>query len=53
MFHEDWYSSQQCLDLERLLEGVKNLAGSIIEIGCWEGKSTVSLANKCYPERLV
>jgi predicted O-methyltransferase YrrM len=31
----------------------RDLSGEIIEIGCWEGKSTISLANACQPETLI
>ena len=32
---------------------IKNIDGDIIEIGCWEGKSTINLANACFPEILI
>jgi len=53
MFHENWYSDKQCNNLKNLLKKVKGLSGDIIEIGCWEGKSTVQLANVCFPEVLI
>ena len=53
MFNEDWYSSQQLIDLSNLLKKVKGIEGKIIEIGCWEGKSTICLANTCFPETLI
>lgn len=53
MFHEDWYSNEQVEVLCKLAKEVKNLNGSIIEIGCWEGKSTFNLANAIYPETLI
>lgn len=53
MFNENWYSTQQCLDLMDLVNNVKHLNGSVIEIGCWEGKSTISIANTCYPDVLI
>jgi predicted O-methyltransferase YrrM len=53
MFHEDWYSDSQLILLVQLLTNVKNIDGNIIEIGCWEGKSTIALANNCYPETLI
>jgi hypothetical protein len=53
IFHEDWYSDSQCVDLEKLVESVKHLKGDIIEIGCWEGKSATHIANTCYPENLI
>ena len=53
MFNEDWYSQNQCIELSKLVEKVKNIKGSIIEIGCWEGKSTTYIANTCYPENVI
>ena len=52
-FTENWYSDQQCADLARLQQETVSLKGDIIEIGCWEGKSTVQLANCCHPETLI
>jgi len=51
--NEDWYSTQQLADLVKLVNHVSNLTGEIVEIGCWEGKSTIAIANACYPENLI
>lgn len=53
MFNENWYSDKQCNDLQNLVKLTCDISGSIIEIGCWEGKSTVNIANTCYPEILI
>ena len=53
MFNEDWYSNSQLNNLKTLCNQTKNIEGAIIEIGCWEGKSTVIMANSCYPETLI
>ena len=53
MFNEDWYSNTQIQDLIGLAKQVNNIDGNIIEIGCWEGKSTIGLANTCYPNILI
>jgi beta-1,4-mannosyl-glycoprotein beta-1,4-N-acetylglucosaminyltransferase len=53
VFHENWYSNEQAVVLANLVTEVKGLEGSIIEIGCWEGKSTSSIANACYPETVI
>jgi predicted O-methyltransferase YrrM len=53
MFHEDWYIESQCAKISELVTSTRNLYGKIIEIGCWEGKSTISLANACHPETLI
>lgn len=48
-FREDWYSDAQCAALVNAYESVKDILGDVVEIGCWEGKSTVYLANACFP----
>ena len=53
MFNENWYSEDQAFFLQRLIQNVKNIDGSIIEIGCWEGKSTSYIAKACYPESVI
>jgi hypothetical protein len=53
MFHEDWYYDYQIDNLVELVKTVKHLEGLTIEIGCWEGKSTINLANHCFPDILI
>jgi hypothetical protein len=53
MFHENWYADKQATIICNLVREVKDINGSIIEIGCWEGKSTYNLANACHPENLI
>jgi len=53
MFNENWYTDSQLDKLKHLYESVRHLEGNIIEIGCWEGKSTIGLANQCFPETLI
>ena len=36
-----------------LFKKTSHLSGYIIEIGCWEGKSTIAIANVCYPDTLI
>jgi predicted O-methyltransferase YrrM len=52
-FHDDWYPKAQLDNLVRICEYTKPLKGAVVEIGCWEGKSTVALANTCFPETLI
>lgn len=52
-FHENWYSDGQCRDLVNYFTKTKGLPGVNIEIGCWEGKSTVALTNAAYPEEVI
>ena len=53
MFHEDWFGAPQCILLTEKAKLVEKLEGKIIEIGCWEGRSTVALANALYPQELI
>jgi len=53
MFHENWYSDNQIDKLKCLVKHIQPLTGNLIEIGCWEGKSTIAIANMCYPETLI
>lgn len=52
-FTEQWYTDTQLQMLGAAYNAARKLQGDIIEIGCWEGKSTVTLANICYPETLI
>ncbi len=54
MFHEDWYHDSQCQRLKQLVKSIKHIKeGDVIEIGCWEGKSTHHIANECYPQTVI
>jgi hypothetical protein len=53
MFNENWYSDDQIKILSNLTGNIKNIEGDIIEIGCWEGRSTYNIANFVYPEILI
>jgi len=53
MFNENWYSEDQALFLQKLVSQTHGISGSVIEIGCWEGKSTTYIANACYPENVI
>jgi hypothetical protein len=52
IFNENWYSDEQIENLKKLVTKVMPLKGKIIEIGCWEGKSSVAISNVCYPQVL-
>lgn len=51
-FTEEWFceASQQALgELYRKTEGVN---GVVVEVGCWEGRSTLALADACKPQHV-
>jgi predicted O-methyltransferase YrrM len=52
-FHESWYSEAELGLLEAAVRLVRPLSGVILEIGCWEGRSTAVIARACAPEELV
>jgi predicted O-methyltransferase YrrM len=49
-FTEEWFSDDSCLVLGNLYRSVKDLSGAVIEVGCWQGRSTCALANAAHPE---
>jgi len=52
-FHEQWYAESELSTLQAAAQFVRPLQGAIVEIGCWEGRSTTVIANVCYPEPVV
>lgn len=52
-FHEDWYPGPQLANLVRVCGYTRLLQGAVVEIGCWEGKSTVAIANTLYPDTVI
>jgi predicted O-methyltransferase YrrM len=51
-FHEEWFCEQSCEAVAELVRGVEGVPGAIIEIGAWEGRSTVAIANAAWPRRI-
>ncbi len=49
-FHENWFGWPSCRVLGRLAKRTRGLEGRIVEVGSWEGRSTVALANAVYPD---
>lgn len=49
-FHENWFDAPSCEALAKLYAKVAHLDGDVVEVGCWEGRSTIALANACHPE---
>jgi beta-1,4-mannosyl-glycoprotein beta-1,4-N-acetylglucosaminyltransferase len=52
VFHENWYHMGKIRALLSTFVHAKALKGRVIEIGCWEGKSTSFLARSCRPDTL-
>jgi hypothetical protein len=48
-FHEEWFSEFSQHVLADLVRGVVDVPGLIVEIGSWEGRSTVAMANAAFP----
>lgn len=51
VFHEDWYHDGQIERLKATVQLVKG-DGVFMEIGCWEGKSTLAIASTISPRTL-
>ena len=49
-FHENWFSTDSQEALATLYGKTAGLYGAVVEVGCWEGRSTIALANACKPE---
>jgi hypothetical protein len=49
-FTEAWFPHESCVALGELARSVAHLSGAVIEVGCWEGRSTCALANAVHPE---
>jgi len=52
-FHEDWYPATELELLKGVVSSVCGKPGVLVEIGCWEGRSTAVIANACHPETLI
>ena len=53
LFNEDWYSDDQIKLLEGACKSIVDLEGAVIEIGCWEGKSSIAIANSFPNDTLI
>lgn len=49
-FTENWYHPNNVEFLAGVCAATATLEGRIVEVGCWEGRSTVGLANAAFPE---
>lgn len=53
VFHEDWFGEASQRALADLYTRVRDLPGLVVEVGCWEGRSTCALARACFPAVLA
>lgn len=51
-FTEEWFCVESQAALADLAASVADLDGDIVEVGCWEGRSTVALANAVRPDKV-
>lgn len=49
-FTENWYFTEDCEALADLARRTNHLDGAVVEVGCWEGKSTIALATAVHPD---
>lgn len=47
---EDWYNTEQSLELQKTVDSVKHLAGLFLDLGVWQGWSTIIIANIIEPK---
>jgi hypothetical protein len=52
VFIENWYSDGQAILLAELTKETALVLGELIEFGSWQGKSSIAIANACYPSPL-
>ena len=48
-FTEEWFGEASQKVLASLAGSVRTVSGTVVEVGCWEGRSTVALANAVWP----
>lgn len=49
-FNEEWFPPGSCDALSDLARRVRGLNGDVVEIGSWEGRSTLALAEAVAPD---
>ena len=48
-FTEEWFFPEDVACLTELAGATNHLDGAVVEVGCWEGRSTIALANAVHP----
>ena len=51
-FTEDWFAEEMCVILGDIARETFDLDGLVVEVGAWEGKSTIALANAMHPQMI-
>ena len=51
-FREEWFGEFSQHVLADLVRGVADVPGLLVEIGSWEGRSTVAMANAAFPRTI-
>lgn len=49
VFHENWFGEASQEAVEGLVKMTSHLDGNVVEVGCWEGRSTLAIARACRP----
>lgn len=52
IFQENWFSDRAIRELLACVKRTEGVPGAVIEVGSWEGKSSIPLANAIYPALL-
>lgn len=48
-FTEQWFGEASCMALADLYHKIDHLHGNVVEVGSWQGRSTIALAEASYP----
>ncbi|MEI6231355.1 MAG: hypothetical protein WCP81_11530, partial [Actinomycetes bacterium] len=51
-FTEEWFNEFSQHVLADLVRGVRDVPGLLVEIGSWQGRSTVAMANAAFPRTI-
>lgn len=48
-----WHYQSKPAQLCAFVDKVREIEGAIVEIGCWDGKTTSHIANTCFPDKVI